>query len=815
MKKKLNPKPAKLFNAEHFGAFQKLDLKPQERNIVAFDTEDDSKGRPLAFSFYDGGRVLKTKSFYTRKAEEAVEFIYNYPVESIFVSHNLEYDLPNLMKHCDFMVVDEIIKAPLMMQVTLIGTKHIFMNSLSYFKGNVANMGKLVGLKKLEGKKKNALNKAYAIRDAEIVYRYMTMFQKRLVEQLGVSLGLSIGSIAMQVYRSRFMERNEQATYNNPQLVSDAYYGGRVEVFYRGLTKSKVYVTDINSSYPNVMRNYSYPDTQFLEKSRIKTHLFGVGRFQVFVPQGIYAPVLPVKSASGRLFFPTGVFEGSWTYAEIRKAVEQGATVLKEYDGVGTNAAVDPFKEFINFFYELRLKCKDEISKLEKKFGAKAGTVTEYLEAKFESELLKNIMNNLYGKWCQHKARTKMSRRPIPDSVLQTTLGPYEEKRVGSFWEYIQTESKAPKTANFLWGLHVTAYARLELVRHLETVLSNGGTLLYCDTDSIMFTGERASKAMPVSNKLGDLSKETYDKGIFRQAKGYLLCNYEGKSRKRLIIKKVACKGVATSHAYEFIVEGLATSVKPMRFKEALIRSGVRKNAQAVLDKEIGFNIWRDVKKVMQAIDIKRTPGLGKTYPVRHEDIETLEENATQTAEDWSPKLSKNPVLREKKEEYFRGTVPPKNWFRETGLPKEVCEPKSKAFFIRRLDLKGVKPGQVWFSGDVTRCVDIKGRRCAEMVLGCYFGEYLNHRAITALLPLRSLRILEANEKRISGKRIVVSLDEDEELQIEVFSKKSKVKLKNPMIEANKLSTEEKNKRLEEFLMKRAGILLKAKNNPT
>jgi hypothetical protein len=802
----------KLFNPDYFGAFQKTDLKPIEKNIVAFDTEDDSKGKPLAFSFYDGGRVLKTKSFYTRKAEEAVEFMYNYPVESIFVSHNLEYDLPNLMKFCDFMYVDEIIKAPLMMQVTLIGTKHVLMNSLSYFKGSVKQMGQLIGLKKLEGKKKSALNKAYAIRDAEIVYRYMTMFQKRLVVQLGVPLSLSIGSIAMNVYRNRFMERNEQATYNNPRLVSDAYYGGRVEVFYRGVTQGKVYVTDINSSYPNVMKNYSYPDTQFLEKSRLKTHKFGVGHFKVTVPEGIFTPVLPIKSASGRLFFPIGTFEGYWTYAEIRKAIEQGATVLKEYDGVGTNATIDPFKEFITYFYEMRLKCKDQISKLEKKFGKKVYTVTEYLEAKFESELLKNIMNNLYGKWCQHKARTKMSRRPIPESVLETTLGPYEEKRVGSFWEYVQTESKAPKTANFLWGLHVTAHARLELVKHLETVIANGGTLLYCDTDSIMFTGERAAKAMPVSNKLGDLSKEQYDKGIFRQAKGYLLCNYKGRAKKKLEIKKVACKGVATTHAYEFIVEGLATSIKPMRFKEALIRTGVKKNAQAVLDKEIGFNIWRDVKKVMQAIDIKRTPGFGKTYPVKYSDIEMLEENATQTADDWTPKLSRNPIHREKKEEFFRGTVVPKNWFKETGIPAEVCEPKSKHFFIRRLDLKAVKPGQVWFSGDVIRCVDVKSRRCAEIVLGCYFGEFLNHRAITALLPLRTLKILEANERRIGGKRIVVSLDEDEELQIEIFAKKNRVKLKNPVEEEKKFSNEEKNRRLTEFLMKRAGIIAASKN---
>lgn len=803
----------KLFNPDYFGAFQKTDLKPMEKNIVAFDTEDDSKGKPLAFSFYDGGRVLKAKSFYTRKAEEAMEFIYNYPVESIFVSHNLEYDLPNLMKFCGFLYVDEIIKAPLMMQVTLVGTKHVLMNSLSYFKGSVKQMGQLVGLKKLEGKKKSALNKAYAIRDAEIVYRYMTLFQHRLVTQLGVPLSLSIGSIAMNVYRNRFMDRNEQATYNHPRLVSEAYYGGRVEVFYRGVTKGKVYVTDINSSYPNVMRNYSYPDTQFLEKSRLKTHRFGVGKFKVHVPNTIFTPVLPIKSASGRLFFPVGTFEGYWTYAEVRKAIEQGATVLKEYDGVGTNASIDPFKEFISYFYEMRLKCKNKIGELEKKFGAKVYSQTEYLEAKFESELLKNIMNNLYGKWCQHKARTKMSRRPIPESVLESTLGKYEEKRVGEFWEYVQTESQAPKTANFLWGLHVTAHARLELVKHLETVIKNGGTLLYCDTDSIMFTGERAAKAMPVSNKLGDLSKETYDKGIFRQAKGYLLCNYKKGSKKKLEIKKVACKGVATTHAYEFIVEGMATAIKPMRFKEALIRTGVKKNAQAVLDNEIGFNIWRDVKKVMQAIDIKRTPGFGVTYPVKYEDIETLEENATQTAEDWSPKLSRNPIHREKKEEYFRGTVVPKNWFRETGIPKEVCEPKTKAFFIRRLDLKAVKPGQVWFSGDVIRCVDVKGRRCAEIILGAYFGEFFSHRAITALLPLRTLKILEANERRISGKRIVVSLDEDEELQIEIFAKKNRVKLKNPIEEEKKTSIEEKNRRLTEFLLKRAGIIAAARKN--
>jgi hypothetical protein len=784
----------KLFNSDYFGGFDVLDEKVEKRNIVAFDSEDDTNGTPLAFSFYDGGKVLKKKYFYTRSAEEAMKFIYNYPIPSAFISHNLEYDLPNLMKFCDFMFVDEIIKAPLMMQVSLIGTNQILMNSFSYYKGSVKNMAKLVGLKKLEGKKgdKNlGLNKAYAIRDAEIVYKYMVDFQKRLNNDFGVKLGLSIGSIAMGVYRTRFMIGNKQATYCNPLLVEKAYYGGRVEVFYRGMTEEKINYCDINSSYPNVMKNYQFPDPQFLEVSKLATHKFGVGHFRVTVPSTVFIPVLPVKSDNGRLFFPTGTFEGYWTYAEVRKAIEQGAKIEAEMDGVGTNAPMSPFSDFIDYFYTKRLKTKDKLKK------------NPYdTEALAESDLLKVIMNSLYGKWCQNKPRTKLSRRPIPAETLERNLGEYEEKRVGTFWEYKATDDKPPKTANFIWGLHVTAYARLELVKHLENVHKNGGVLLYCDTDSIIFTGDKALAAMPISSKLGDLSHETYDRGIFRQAKGYLLCDFDGPN---LVIKKAACKGIATSHAYEFIVEGIATSVKPMRFKEALIRTGVKANADKILNKEIGFNIWRDVKKVMQAIDIKRSVGEGVTFPIDFKDIEYLEENATQKAENWSSKLKDNPIALEQKEDYFRGVQIPKNWFRETGIPAEVCEPSTKQFFIRRTDIKGVTPGSIWFSGDVIRVVDIRGKKCVELILGCYFGEFFKHRDIIALLPLSTLKILETNEKKISGKRIIVTLDDDLELQIEVFHKVKKVKL-DPIpkkMDDKKLQ----NDRLKEFLAKRAKIL--------
>lgn len=796
-----------LYDPKFIGSFSSLELDPVPLNIVGADSEDDGQGTPMSFAFWDGGKVLKNKYFYTTSAEEACSFIFSYPIPSAFIFHNLEYDLANLFKHNDFFWVDQIIKAPLMLQVTLFNSKHVLMNSLSYFKGTLEQMGEIVGIKKLAGKARTQLNPEYVITDARIPYEYVNGFQNRLINDYGVQLSLSIGSIAMQVYRARFMDVNKQVTYNNPRLVNSAYYGGRVEVFYRGVTpdNEEVNVCDINSSYPNVMRNYEYPDTASLEKSSIHTHRFGVGHFRIHVPDNVFVPILPFKSPSGRLFFPTGTLTGYWTYIEVRKALEQGATILEEMDGIGTNEAVKPFVEFVDYFYGKRVACKDK-AKRDKKLGLPFDNANA-----FESELLKNLLNNLYGKFAQKKPKTKLSRRPLDENYLEQQLGAYVEKRLGSFWEYVQEEGKPPKTANFLWAIHVTAYARIELLKHLEAVKNAGDTLLYCDTDSIMFSGSRSIPNLPINNSLGGLSHEIYDKGIFRQAKGYLLCDakscsLETKRIDEYEIKKVACKGVATTHAYEFIVEGLATAVKPMRFKEALIRTAVGSNLQKVLDKKIGFNVWRDVKKVMQSIDIKRSMGLGVTYPVDVSQVPMLEENATQLAENWSNKFSENPIFREAKEEYFKGVVPPEGWFRETGIPAELSIhdiDAKKPFYIRRSDLVGVEDGQVWFSGDVENIFVKNDRKYITLTLCAYFGEFFDHRDITALLPLSTLKILEVNEKIIRGKRIIVSKDDDGELQIEVYKNDQKQDLVTP----EQLEREKSNEKIMEFLQKRGKVL--------
>lgn len=648
--------------------------------IVGFDTEDDSRGTPISFAFHDG-----TSSFYTRDAEEALDYIYNSRETTVFCAHNLEYDLGNLMKGCDFKYIDEMIYASRLLSATLFGTRSYFLNSASFFAGPLKALGKLVGLPKLEG---DPFSEEYAIRDAEIVQVFMSRMQKRL-NALGVNLGLSIGQLAMSVYRRRFLH-GDIVTFNRPDVL-DSYYGGRVEVYYKGVLHGPVYVADINSSYPDVMRNNLYPDTGRIERSRLHTHEFGYGQFVIEVPSRLFIPPLPFRAPSGRLFFPTGRLEGTWTYAEVREAVRMGCRIVKEVQGYGTNYSLDPYSEFVDFFYNERQKVKRRLE-----------VNPEDEDALFESLFLKLIMNNRYGKDAQHKPSTQMTRVKMPQAKLERYKG-YVERKIGPFWGYTLERAKPPRTANYLWGTYTTAYARLSLLRKAVAVHAAGGKLAYMDTDSIMFTGDAGLKALDVGTELGQMSVEKYDLGIFRQAKGYLLCDKVGDEYE---VRKVACKGVPTQHALEFIRDGMAHALKPLRLKEALIRTHAVRNAQAdeAFLRDVGVNIWREVPKVMRGIYIKRR-GEGVTFPVDALMIPFIEANAgvdTLVMEEMDGiKVKPQPAPPDN----FRNITIPPGWHRRTRAAREAEEyfDSQRIQRLRREQLLEISPGDTWFAGRYVR----------------------------------------------------------------------------------------------------------------
>lgn len=664
----------------HHGKFSVLDATLKELPIVGFDTEDDTKGTPLSFAFYsDQGH------FYTHKVNEALDYVYDAPETTVFAAHQLEYDLNNLFKACNWKYVEEMTYASRLLKATLYFSRNYFINSMNFFNGSLEKMGKFVGLSKLEG---NVFDPKYNIRDAQIVYVFIKRFQKKLIKELGVNLGITIGQIAISAYRRNFMLNREQTTYNSRNCLR-AYYGGRVEIFYMGNRKGPIHVADINSAYPTVMRNFPYPDTTYIEPSSIGTHEFGIGKFQVRVPRKCFVPPLPVHSKDGRLFFPTGKITGWWTYAEVRYAQTCGVKILKEFEGEGTNRGCMPFGDFVNYFYDRRMPFKKRLKKNENDY-----------KASFESWLNKWIPNNLYGKFCQHKAGTIMTREPLFEHKLKDKV--YKMFKIGPFYNYNIEKTIAPFTANFMWGIYVTSYARIYLHKALQQIHDMGGILLYCDTDSVMYTGLDKCP-LPLGDKLGQWDIETYDLVIFRQSKGYLLCN---RNWSWYNIEKVACKGVNTENAYEFIIEGMATTFKPMRFKEAQIRIHAAKNKDKFLS-EVGVNIWRDVEKQMRSIYIKRKGRRGVTRPVAVNTIPGLERRAFCKATSIRKEL-KNDKIRIKKPAHkraFKNIVIPTGWFdkksKETSTGKERIS--QKIHWFRSQECMDLHPGDIWFKGIVVR----------------------------------------------------------------------------------------------------------------
>lgn len=756
----------RLFDPANFMKLSNITRKSKQLPIVAVDTEDNSKGTVVAYGLYDGGLHFKDGFYYTRHYEDCIKAIIEYPHTAIFVAHNLDYDIANIYKHDEYLWLDEIIRSGKMLKVTLRGTKSYWLNSLAFFPGSLKEMGKVVGIEKLEQKPDSAFDTEYLKTDCKIAFTYVDKFQRDLAVNYNVSLSPSIASISMNVFRSLYLP-GPVASYNGKEMLK-AYYGGRVEIFYRGVINEPVYVSDINSCYPFVMRENEFPDSETLEPARIDTHDFGLGHFKVYVPEDTFIPILPAKY-EGKLFFPVGTFEGWWTYPEIRACQKEipGFKVLAEYDGIGTHFGVRPFAQFINDFYGKRKPCKLTLLKYEtiKKDGA-------YYDAKFSDTLYKLIMNSLYGKFAQNKPREILSSRPVPKHRVDSLNNPNEiPDRIGPLYMHRETEGTPASTANYIWSIYVTAYARLELYRHLKAVYDAGATLIYCDTDSVMFFGniDKVKKTGDYGSELGQLDKlDKFDWGLFRQSKGYMMYREKPDGKPEW---KVACKGVRTDFAFDYLVNGLAKYDKPTRFMEALrARNASTYGEKDLTDQQnLAVNVWHQVEKRMHSEYIKRKGRRGKTFPVSYSEVPDLCDNCYLLVTDsWIDELKSAGVIYalQPKQEAFTIEKVPANWFNTTKAEKkamEAYEAQAQLFLNKTEAGDKLDDEEIWFQGRVIDIVQ-DGGKAGHILLALRFfmGEPVPSKTLKAILPLYYFQSLNACQEALGGTIITATkFDED------------------------------------------------------
>ncbi len=352
----------------------------------------------------------------------------------------------------------------------------VFLDIMNWFVESLEATGLRIGMPKLKidfATCSDSYLSAYCKRDVEIELENF----KRLIRFLeGNSISrlcYTRGSTAMAAYLFRHYDKKIWI-HNNKEAIDlerASYRGGRCECFYIGeLQDENYYIVDVNSLYPFVMRNNSYP----VKYKKITDKITADTLRACIASQSVVAKVLietdePVYAVRRkRTIFPTGRFWVTLTTPELKYAlshehiVKIGQAVIYDREKI--------FKSYVDRFYQLRQDFKS------------AG-VAEY------EELCKKMLNSLYGKFGQ-KADVwkKIGECPNePDRVeLCFSSGGSKVRQIryllGEIYELIGYEESFNSFPAI--AAEVAAHGRMHLWSLMQT--AGVGNYFYCDTDSLI-----------------------------------------------------------------------------------------------------------------------------------------------------------------------------------------------------------------------------------------------------------------------------------------------------------------------------------------
>jgi hypothetical protein len=396
----------------------------------------------------------------------------------------------------------------------------------------------------------------YCLQDVRVLARAMRVYIDFCkTNDLG-PFALTLPGQAFGAWRHRFMTEFVYIHTNDAALELEraASNGGLTDVWYNHPINQAVYYNDVNSLYPAMMRDHQYP-TRLIgyfkrdqigvtyqrpaldDKERVaqlRDHLdtghLVVARVRVdttmsCLPDVREQAMLPqVRSFEDgtRLCYPYGRFVTAAATPELRTALDAG--IIMDVLELAVYEGADLFSEYVEFFYQTRLKYKEEDN------------------LPF-SEVCKLFMNSLYGKFGQHNfVWETVDREVLAQSGTEKVLTRQENgiflqqtvRRIGDI-NQIRSEAKEEAMHSFpAVSAHVTSYGRAHLRRLRET--AGYDHTFYADTDSVMVdeTGQqnliRAGILDP--DTLGMLKTEMGDiiGAHFRAPKHYTLTRENGVS---------------------------------------------------------------------------------------------------------------------------------------------------------------------------------------------------------------------------------------------------------------------------------------------
>lgn len=476
--------------------------------VIGLDTETVIKDKVHNFySFQVYSEDFKHCTMFSTNKADFEKLLREKTHRAWFITFNLSFDaivISRMLANYDYKI-SAFYAGSRLIRLTIrkgsfkwvvVDLRNIFPNT------NLARIGEILQYEKLEkpdylGQRapetleEKAYFKRYAMRDAEICYKMAKLIQGEFNIIKSTCAGL-----AMRIFARDYCHCNK--FYSLKDSFNDkirlAYHGGRTECFIRGLTHEPLKCYDVNSLYPYVMLNHSYPFVLYAPEKKLDIDFDREGVTKALVQCDTDFPPIAIKhlckDGLEKLCFVNGKYQGWFTNIELKELEQYNCgKVLRVFESYQwKNTANNPFNPFVTYITDFYNK-KKEAS----------------MNNSSKRELYKIMLNALYGKFGEHGET----------SFYTCDNGAMIDKQLGKqrhAWYH------SPIIATY-----ITAYARLHLWHILKAL--NPKKAYYCDTDSI-WTSENLSNK--VSEKLGDLKIEhecdKLDASFFR-AKCYMYNN--------------------------------------------------------------------------------------------------------------------------------------------------------------------------------------------------------------------------------------------------------------------------------------------------
>ena len=489
-----------------------LVIRPQARkfyfyNIITFDTETFrnpiENGEILTFfnlDFFDG------KQHYYSEKNNFVEMLRYFKKKYhkfTIVAHNIGFDLRivhminNIMEN-EFLDLTQRVKmldAVIYVKFSSNNDNYViqFLDSHNYFPMPLEKLAENFNVNKVNieeydlpyDKWNEQLYKTGKIRvmtDTEILYTVMQSFIN-----MPFNFGVSLASTSFNTFKKQYLKRYIYLDDEFVNLSLGIYHGGIVMPYVLA-KEQKLYDYDVNSLYPYVMKNNNYSvsykgienDYRWIYddiKNKAYNYILKV-RYSVENRSPIF-----VNHDNQLIPFLSG--EEYITGFEYLRLYEDGyVQILEAYKFYND----DLFSEFIDYFYNKRLLSKG-----------------------YEKLFYKLIMNSLYGKFGQHKAKSEFIKIDDLPPEIKEIINQYKymdrieinDEFYSIYGNFVSKKKELPIRYNPLIASEITANARM--INYDYSKLFGFDHVYYTDTDSFFTTNK-----MPLleGNELGKLKIE-------------------------------------------------------------------------------------------------------------------------------------------------------------------------------------------------------------------------------------------------------------------------------------------------------------------